>query len=138
MGSNCQITNGVKIFTHGGAGAVRKFYPKFDTFGKVSIGDYVYLGNNVLIMPGVTIGNNVLVAAGSVVTKSIPDNVVVGGNPAKFICTLDSYIKRNLQYNTDTKGVSQKKKKELLMTLPDCSFITKGQMRIDHILSTRP
>ena len=37
------------------------------------------------IVPGVTIGNNVVVAAGSVVVKDVPDNVVVGGNPAKII-----------------------------------------------------
>lgn len=60
----------------GGGGAVRSKYPKFDTFGKVVIGDWVYIGTNALIMPGVTIGNNVLVAAGSVVTKSVPPGVV--------------------------------------------------------------
>lgn len=125
VGNHCQITNGVKFFTHGGAGAVRKRYPKFDTFGKIVIGDYVYIGNNSLIMPGVTIGNNVLVAAGSVVTKSIPDNVVVGGNPAKFICTLDEYLEHNLQYNTDTKGLGLKEKKNILLTLPKPLFIRK-------------
>ena len=41
IGSNCQITAGVKFYTHGGAGAARRWYPKFDTFGKVVIGDYV-------------------------------------------------------------------------------------------------
>ena len=67
VGNHCQITQGVKFLTHGGAGAVRKMYPEFDTFGRVAIGDYVYLGTNSLVMPGVTIGDNVLVAAGSVV-----------------------------------------------------------------------
>ncbi|MCA6046142.1 hypothetical protein KQP74_01455 [Bacteroides thetaiotaomicron] len=47
--------------------------PDFDCFGKVTIGDYVYIGKRALIMPGVTLGNHVLVAAGSVVTKSVPD-----------------------------------------------------------------
>lgn len=88
IGSNCQITDGVKFFTHGGGGAVRKTHPTFDVFGKITIGDYVYIGSNSLIMPGVTVGNNVIIAAGSVVTKSIPDNVVVGGNPVKIICVV--------------------------------------------------
>ena len=39
IGNNCQITAGVKFFTHGGA--IRKEYPKFDCFGKVTIGDYI-------------------------------------------------------------------------------------------------
>lgn len=128
IGSHCQIVGGVKILTHGGAGAVRRWYPKFDTFGKVKIGDYVYIGTNALIMPGVTIGDNVLIAAGSIVTKSIPDNTVVAGVPAKIICSIDDYIKKNISYNTDTKGMKREIKKELLMTLSETKFIKKPQM----------
>ena len=62
-------------------------------------------------MPGVTIGDNVLVAAGSVVTKSVPSNVVVGGNPAKYICSVDEYISRNMRYNTNSKGMFGDEKK---------------------------
>lgn len=49
------------------------------------IGDNVTLGANVCIIGDITIGNNVTVGAGSVVVKSIPDNAVVAGNPAKII-----------------------------------------------------
>lgn len=69
VGSHCQLTN-CKIFTHGGGQVVRHIDPTFDSFGKVTIGDYVYIGTDSLIMPGVTIGDHTLVAAGSVVTKS--------------------------------------------------------------------
>lgn len=51
----------------------------------VIIGDNVWIGGSATILPGVTIGNNVVVGAGSVVTKSFPDNVVIAGNPAKVI-----------------------------------------------------
>ena len=51
----------------------------------VTIGDNVWIGGDVTILPGVTIGDNVVVGAGSVVTKSFPSNVVIGGNPAKII-----------------------------------------------------
>ena len=44
------------------------------------------------ILPGVTIGNNVIVAAGAVVTKDVPDNVIVGGVPAKVIKTIENDI----------------------------------------------
>lgn len=131
IGSHCQITGGVRIYTHGGAGAVRRWYPKFDTFGKVTIGDYVYIGNHSLIMPGVTIGNNVLVAAGSVVTKSVPDNIVVGGNPARYICTIEEYLERNKKFNTDTKDVGHEEKKQILMSLPAEKFVTKSNILID-------
>ena len=55
----------------------------------VKIGNDVWIGGNVTILPGVTIGNNVVIAAGSVVTKDIPDNSLVGGVPAKIIRELE-------------------------------------------------
>ena len=54
----------------------------------VRIGNDVWIGGNVTILPGVTIGNNVVVAAGAVVTKDVPDNTLVGGVPAKVISTI--------------------------------------------------
>ncbi|MFC5623262.1 acyltransferase [Algoriphagus winogradskyi] len=116
IGNNCQITNGVKFFTHGGAGAVRLKHPKFDCFGKIEIGDFVYFGTNSLIMPGVTIGNNVLIAAGSVVVSSIPENVVIGGNPARIICSIEQYLERNLTFNLNTKGLSDTEKRKVILS----------------------
>lgn len=51
----------------------------------VTIKDNVWVGGNVVINPGVTIGKNVVIASGSVVTKDIPDNVLVAGNPARVL-----------------------------------------------------
>nr|WP_082586722.1 DapH/DapD/GlmU-related protein [Flavobacterium sp. Root935] len=59
----------------------RKLYSK----GPVIIEDNVWLGENVVVLPGVTIGENTVVGANAVVTKSIPKNSVVGGNPARVI-----------------------------------------------------
>lgn len=118
----------------GGGNVARVKYPKFDCFGKVVIGDYVYIGTGAFVMPGVTVGNNVLIAAGSVVTKSIPDNCVVAGNPAKFICTLDEYIERNLPFNLDSKGLSLSMKKRLLLSVDQSKFIRKKKITIDDKL----
>ena len=49
------------------------------------MGDDVWIGGNSVILPGITIGNNSVVGAGSVVTKDVPEDVVVAGNPAKVI-----------------------------------------------------
>nr|WP_274379079.1 hypothetical protein [Streptococcus sp. S784/96/1] len=49
------------------------------------IGRKVWVGEGVKIMPGVTIGDNALLASGAVVTKDVPANAIVGGNPAKLI-----------------------------------------------------
>lgn len=125
VGNNCQITSGVKFLTHGGGQVLRNNYPDFDSFGKVIIGDYVYIGANVLVMPGVTIGNNVLVAAGSIVTKSIPSNVVIAGNPARIVSTIDDYYERNSRYNVKSKSLSFLEKKKLLLSISDELFIKK-------------
>jgi acetyltransferase-like isoleucine patch superfamily enzyme len=129
VGSNCQITTGVRIFTHGGGNVVRNKYPDFDVFGKVTIGDWVYIGTNSLIMPGVTIGDGVLIAAGSVVTKSVPSGVVVGGNPAKIISTIDNYIKNNVAFNLNSKRMGNEEKRIFLQQVPEEKFLKKRELQ---------
>lgn len=62
--------------------------------GKISIGDYVFVGYSI-ILPNVKIGNKVIVGAGTVVSKDIPDNTVVVGNPMRAIGTYDDYIEKH-------------------------------------------
>lgn len=130
IGNNVQITRNVSIHTHGGGNAVRRFYPKFDVFGKVVIKDWVYIGANSQIMPGVTIEEGVIVAAGSIVTKSVPSGVVVGGNPARIICKIDEYIKRNLKFDVKTSGLSYNDKKNILESLNDEYFVNKEYLSL--------
>ena len=94
MGNNCQITVGVRLLTHGGGHVLRDTKPGFDTFGKITIGDYVYIGNNSLIMPGVTIGSNVIIGAGSIVTKDIPSDSVCVGIPCKVIGSFEDFVEK--------------------------------------------
>lgn len=51
----------------------------------ITVGNNVWFGGNVVVLPGVTIGNNTIIGAGSVVTKDIPSNVIAVGNPCKII-----------------------------------------------------
>lgn len=131
IGNNVQITRDVTIHTHGGGHVARMKYPNFDTFGKVVIKDWAYIGAYSQIMPGVTIGEGSLVAAGSIVTKSVPDGVVVAGNPARFVCTVDDYIERNKKHNTDTKGLSAEEKKKVLLSMDESKFIKKPYININ-------
>ena len=56
----------------------------------VHIGNNVWLGDHAKVLKGVTIGDNSVVAAGAVVTKDVPTNVIVAGNPAKIVKALDA------------------------------------------------
>jgi maltose O-acetyltransferase len=96
IGHNCFIAPRVSIFTaaHPLDAATRISGLEF---GKpVTIGDNVWIGGHAVINPGVSIGNNVVIAAGAVVTKDVPDDVVVGGVPARVIRQLQSNPPRPL------------------------------------------
>lgn len=125
IANNVQITRGVSVHTHGGGHAIRSLHPDFDIFGKVVIKDWAYIGAYSHIMPGVTIGEGALVAAGSIVTKSVAPHTVVGGNPARYICTTEEFFEKNKNFNLHTKGLSYEDKRDILLNTPDDMFIKK-------------
>jgi acetyltransferase-like isoleucine patch superfamily enzyme len=95
IGNNVYITSGVKFITHdGGTLLYRKIVPDLEITKPIVVGNDVYIGNNVIILPGVTIGNNVVIGAGAVVSRDIPDNSVAVGVPARVIKTADEYLEK--------------------------------------------
>lgn len=62
----------------------------------VHIGENVWIGTGVIILPGVTIGKNSVIGAGSVVTKDVPDNAVAFGNPCRVIRRIEPQDVRNI------------------------------------------
>ncbi|MGB0868608.1 MAG: acyltransferase [Flavobacteriales bacterium] len=125
IGNNVQVTDGVKFFTHGSAWLFRMKDPTFDYFGKIIVNDNVYIGNNVLLMPGVEIGSNVIIGAGSIVTKSIPNNSIYAGNPAKKIGVPDQMFENLKRKNLKTKGMTYEQKMKYLLQLGDDKFVKK-------------
>lgn len=92
IGNNVTVSFGVTFINHDGSTILcRDNKGRRYVYKKICIGDNVFIGARSMIMPGVRIGNNVIVGAGSIVTKSIPDNSIVAGNPAKYISSFDSY-----------------------------------------------
>ncbi|MFV0560658.1 MAG: chorismate mutase [Enterococcus sp.] len=89
IGDNCMFAPNVQLYT-----ATHPLNPVKRNSGleyskPITIGNNVWLGGGAIITPGVTLGDNVVVGAGSVVTKSFEDNVVIAGNPARVINSVD-------------------------------------------------
>lgn len=126
IGDNVTMAPRVHILCHDASTKVHLGYTKI---GKVTIGDNVFIGAESVVLPGVTIGNNVIVGANSTVTKSIPDRMVVAGNPARIICTLDEYLEKQKQkmsegpvYDEDYTlrgNLTEEKKQQMIEELQD-------------------
>lgn len=117
IGNDCLISGNVNFLTHDGGMWVLNnlgITNKADKFGKIVIGNNVFIGIRTLIMPGVTIGNNCIVGAGSIITKDIPDNSVVAGVPARVICSIDDYYEKNKKLIDNTYGFTIEEKKNYL------------------------
>ncbi len=107
LGNDVRLAANVRMITHDITSYMINQIPKYEKdgklpyfLGKIEIGDHVMVGANSLILPNVKIGSNVIIAAGSIVTKDVPSDMVVGGNPAKTICTMDEFVaKRRMKAN---------------------------------------
>ena len=90
IGNNCMMGPNVQIYTATHPLEADKRNSGREFAKRIFIGDNVWIGGHAVINPGVSIGNNVVIGAGSVVTKSFPDNVFIAGNPAKVIKTIQN------------------------------------------------
>ena len=120
IGNHTRISFGVTFLTHDGATWVFRDTPEYKDkhimkYGKIVVGNNCFIGCKSIIMPNVTIGNNSIIGAGSLVTKSVPDNEVWAGVPARRICSLEDYIQKcadtNNQY--DMKLFAENRRKAL-------------------------
>ncbi|NWF75467.1 MAG: acyltransferase [Nitrospirae bacterium] len=87
IGDNCYITYGCIILSHDMA--AKRINPNDDGSGRVIIEDNVYIAVNSVILRNVRIGRNSIIGACSVITKDVPPDVVVVGNPQKIIRYLE-------------------------------------------------
>ena len=90
FGHDVMIGPNVDIYTAGHPVHPETRCTEWEYAMEVKIGDRVWIGGRSVINPGVTIGNDCVIASGSVVTKDVPDGVIVGGNPAKVIRRIET------------------------------------------------
>lgn len=99
IGSGCFMNQHFTLLTHDWVtkvflGTGRSF---LNSSGRVTIGDNVSFGQNVMVLKGVTIGDNCFIGAGSVVTKDIPSNSVAVGAPCRVVMTIEEYYQKRLR-----------------------------------------
>jgi maltose O-acetyltransferase len=85
IGDDCQIGPHVQLLTPTHPVEPQPRRDKLEAARPITIGDNVWLGGGVIVLPGVTIGDNTVVGAGAVVTRDLPANVVAVGHPARVI-----------------------------------------------------
>ena len=79
ISSNCSITS----VTHLSNSSFRLLKPSIEK--PIIIGKNVWIGTGAIILPGITLGDHAIIGAGSVVTKDVPPETIVVGNPAKYL-----------------------------------------------------
>ena len=120
IGDDVTIAKGTFLLAHDNS-VIKCDLDATDYFGRITIGDSCFVGVNSIIMPGVELGDHTIVGAGSVVTKSFPEgNVVIAGNPARAVCTIEEFRekKKRLCVNLDVDN-RRAHKREYLLSLPE-------------------
>lgn len=113
IGNRCTISTNVSLLTHDASiGPLIGRNIKSDMCGRIIIGNSCFIGSGAILLMGVHISDNCIVAAGSVVTKSVNEKgVIIAGNPAKVIASIDDFISKNKNKFMSLHGMSKRKRK---------------------------
>ena len=89
IGKGTLVNSGAQVHHEVSIGDFCEISPKAVILGAAKIGDQTRIGASATILPQIEIGNNVIIGAGSVITKDVPDNVVVVGVPGRVVKVLN-------------------------------------------------
>ncbi|MQT92140.1 WxcM-like domain-containing protein [Pseudomonas helleri] len=128
VGPNATFTN--DIFPRS------KIYP--NEFKRTVVKKGASLGGNCTVLPGLVIGSNAMVGAGAVVTRSVPPNAIVVGNPAKIIGYVDAKSNLNLVENAPVPSVSHSSVKGVTLHWMDEVTDIRGSLSVGEFGKTVP
>jgi maltose O-acetyltransferase len=94
IGDRVIFAPNVRLIAHD---ASTRFVVEHTRLGRISIGSGCFIGDSVIVLPGVSIGDDCIVGAGSVVTRDIPSNSVAAGNPARVVCSTEEFRAKHQQ-----------------------------------------
>jgi maltose O-acetyltransferase len=92
IGDNVTMAPRVHILAHD---ASTFHFLGYTKIGRVDIGNNVFIGSDTVVLPNVRIGDNVVIGSNSTVSRDVPSNCVVAGNPARYLCTIDAFVEKN-------------------------------------------
>jgi acetyltransferase-like isoleucine patch superfamily enzyme len=105
IGDRVTVADKVAFLTHDGATCLlRDERGRKQRYAPIRIGNDCFIGYGAILLPGVQIGDRVIVGAGSVVTRSVPSNSVVAGNPARRICSFMEWANKPFRHEAEAVG----------------------------------
>lgn len=125
IGDNVTFAPNVRLIAHD---ASSKFLTGYTKIAKITIQNNCFIGDSVIVLPGVTIGEGSIIGTGSIVTKDVPPNSIAVGSPAKVVSTTSVYKEKLENKIADGKlfdesyqihAITHGKKSELLDSLQD-------------------
>ncbi|WP_375477350.1 acyltransferase [uncultured Jatrophihabitans sp.] len=124
IGDRVTVSSEVLFVTHDGGGWLfKKDGDRPFRYAPIAIGSDCFIGARSIIMPGVQIGDRCVIAAGSVVHRSVPAGVIVGGNPARIIGDFENYrakVTTHWRWQREQRGATYR---ERVDSIVDTSFL---------------
>lgn len=124
IGNDVTVSSGVAFVTHDNS-ILKVLDPMTDVVGPITIHDNCFIGQNSILMLGVTLGETCIVGAGSVVTHSFPPHSVIAGNPARRLCSTEEMAEKYRDYAIDFGVIPWGKRDEYLAEHPEKLVIRK-------------
>lgn len=125
IGDNCVLCPNVRLIAHD---ASTKNILGYSKIGRIQIRDNCFIGDSAIVLPDVAIGPGSIVGAGSVVTRDVPPDVIVAGNPARVISKVDDYIRKIKEMSTGKtvfghdyyiRNLNDRKRAEIIKSIGD-------------------